>query len=154
MLIFVGIGVVLLLGAALAYLFRQRTAAKQAASVAWPTVQGEVTRAWVHSFRDNNQNLQYMARVKFAYEVQGRRHESERIAWGGRASAATSGEAQTLVDRYPTGSPVAVYYNPQKPKEAVLEPAETGGLSMLTWTWVGLAVIGLIFIAVGPFIQD
>jgi hypothetical protein len=154
MLVFVGIGVVLLLGAGLAYLFRQRTAAKQAASVHWPRVQGQVTRAWIHAFRDNNQNPQFMARVKFAYEVQGRRYDSERIAWGGRASNATATEAQTVVDRYPTGSPVPVHYNPQKPKEAVLEPAETGGLSMLTWTWVGLAVIGVIFIAVGPFIED
>ena len=154
MLIFIGIGVLLLLGAGLAYLFRQRTAAKQAASVTWPTVQGEVTRAWVHSFRDNNQNLQYMARVKFAYEVQGQRYESERIAWGGRGSSVVSTEAQTVVDRYPTGSRVPVHFNPQKPKEAVLEPSETGGLSMLTWTWVGLAVVGVLFIAVGPFLQD
>jgi hypothetical protein len=154
MIIFAGLGIALLLGAGLVYLYRQRAAAKQAASVSWPTVQGQVSRSWVHSFHDNNKTLQYMGRVKFAYDVDGRRYESERIAWGGRSYSSTATEAHETVDRYPTGSSVQVYYNPDKHKEAVLEPAETGGLSMLTWTWVGMAVIGAIFIAVSPFIQD
>ena len=43
---------------------------------------------------------------------------------GGSASAA--GTPQEIVARYPKGTPVKVFYNPQHPEKSVLEPGASG----------------------------
>jgi hypothetical protein len=152
--IFSGIGVLLLIGAAILYFARRRSAAKQAASLTWPTCTGAITESYVQKFRDKDRNENYMPRVKFAYQVDGRDHKSERVAWGGTPYSRLPTEANARVARYPAGAAVPVSYNPQKPSEAVLEPAATGGLSTMTWLWVGMAVIGVVFFATGFVVTD
>lgn len=151
-MIFSVIGVALLVVAAIVFLIRRRTAARQAASLSWPTCEGEVTRSWVHSYRDKDRDTQYMARVKYAYRIDGVGYESERIAWGGRASSGVATAAQAVVARYPVGSSLRVHYNPGKPKEAVLEPSETGGLSLMTYIGVGFAAVVAAFVVAGLFV--
>jgi hypothetical protein len=152
--LFVAFGLLALVGAGVFYLIRRRSAAKQAASVSWPTCDGTITESYVQTFRDKDRDQNYMARIKFAYRVDGRDYASERVAWGGRPYGRVPIEAQALVDRYPVGSRVAVHYDPRKPREAVLEPKDTGGLTLLTWMWIAFTVIGIAFIAFGLFVPD
>jgi hypothetical protein len=47
-----------------------------------------------------------------------------------------------VVDSYPVGAAVTVYYNPTKPSDAVLDITNTRGVK-------GMLVAGIIFIIVG-----
>ncbi len=52
-------------------------------------------------------------------------------------------KAQEIVTRYPAGSRVNVYYNPDKPKDAVLETVAAGG-KLLTILGAVMSVIGVV----------
>lgn len=154
MLIFTGLGALLVVVGLIVFLIRRRSAAKQASSLAWPSCQGQVTRAVVQSSRDKDDHVTYSAAIAYAYAVNGQSLSGDRVAWGGRSSSSNAREAEAMVARYPVGSAVQVYYNPERPGEAVLEPAAKGGLRTLMIVAVSFVVVGVIFIAIGPFLQD
>lgn len=152
-MVFILIGLVLLLLAAAIFWARRRSTGKQVASLTWPTCEGRIVSAYVQSSRgDEEGEVQYRPRIKYAYEVDGRRYSSERIVWGGRASGTLPNHAETVVDRYPAGSVVPVHYNPHRPREAVLDPTETAGLSLLGFLSAGIAALGVLFLAFGVFV--
>jgi hypothetical protein len=151
--IFSLIGIALLVVAVIVFFLRKRSAALQAASVTWPTVEGKITDAKLHTFRDKDRHVNYMARVWHTYEVNGASYTVEKISWGGQPYAQVSIPANAVLARYPVGSPVQVHYNPQKPKQSVLEPNEKGGLATMTWVMVTFAILGVVFFALGFVVQ-
>ncbi len=64
--------------------------------------------------------------VSFSYIVNGKRYSSDKVKFGVQSSGLKSG-AQKTVNRYPAMKHVKVYFNPNSPEEAVLEP----GLKLL-----------------------
>jgi hypothetical protein len=56
------------------------------------------------------------------------------------------GRAQSIVDRYPDGATVTVYYNPADPSDAVLERGNTPGIGVLYIIGGIFAVAGLLFL--------
>lgn len=88
-------------------------------SVRWPATEGEVVDVAV--FRAGGGG----ARIVYRYTVDGRAHESRRIAFVNRARGRTRSE---LAAEYPAGRAVTVRYDPDDPETAVLEPGVTTGL--------------------------
>jgi hypothetical protein len=85
-------------------------------SKTWPMVQGVVQNSSVESRR----NL-HTAKVLYDYTV------SEKSFTGMFSSySSTRSPAQGIVNRYPKGKTVSVYYNPQNPQVCVLEPGVKG----------------------------
>jgi hypothetical protein len=152
--IFSGIGVLLVIVGGIVFWIHRRTAAKQAASMSWPTCEGRVARSWVESGRDKEGRYSYSARVQYAYIVNGQNQQCERVAWGGRSSSSNQDDADAEVARYPAGSAIRVHYNPEKPGEAVLEPAAKGGLRTLLFVAIIFVVIGAIFVFLGIAVPD
>jgi hypothetical protein len=103
------------------FVFRDRRRAR--AARAWPATSGRIVTSSVEEKRlpGDRPNVRFAPRVAYEYEVEGRRYQSERIAfrdvfW----SLAPQGPA-AQVARYPEGAAVTVYYDPQRPQDAVLE---------------------------------
>lgn len=118
-------GVVMLLGG-LAVLFGAWQIHLSVRSTGWPHTTGVVTRAYVSPYGGNPRGY-YQAIVLFRYTVNGTTYESRRI----RAVELFSNkptELKRLVDTYPPGSEVTVYYNPADPGYALLLPGLQGGL--------------------------
>jgi len=63
--------------------------------------------------------------VRYAYEVAGAAFKSDRVGVGGKHKPAE------LVQKYPPGAEVRVFYNPNKPATAVLAPGGRGLQSLL-----------------------
>ncbi|GIW79159.1 MAG: hypothetical protein KatS3mg105_0966 [Gemmatales bacterium] len=59
--------------------------------------------------------------VKYRYEVDGQRYESDRFAFFAKGYSDYL-EAKRVADRYPVGSTVTAYYDPSDPAKAVLDP--------------------------------
>ena len=79
----------------------------------------ELRKEWGESRREYRDINYYVPDISYKYSVDGRQYTSNRIGGGSHAS-----EIQTavsiLVDTHPTGSEVAVFYDPDDPSKAVL----------------------------------
>ena len=54
--------------------------------------------------------------------------------------------AQKVVDRYPSGAQVMVYYNPEKPSDSLLERGMPG---FIKWFWIILIAIDIFLCGLG-----
>ena len=116
-LIFVIIGFVLLF-------IYFRNLAQVRASQTWSTAQGTVIQSWVRKSNstdsDGSTSSSYHPEIHYLYQIKGDEHQGNKIAFGPRVGGSRS-RAKKIVEKYPTGANVTVYYQPDKPANAVLE---------------------------------
>jgi len=115
------------------------TRRKAAQTESWSSTVGTVTLSTIDVRKSGNRNsIQYPV-VHYSYQVMGREYAANKIMPGPEIGG--SG-AQKVLDRYPVGTQVMVFYNPQNPHDAVLEknaPAQ----------WVMWLVLVIINVMVG-----
>jgi hypothetical protein len=123
--------------------------AKAGASDAWPSTEGVVIASEVErsvNVQSRDRRHKYTAKVEYRYAVAERDYTSRRIDFSSvTVSHKNSGRAMQVVNRYPTGKRVQVYYDPGNPDFAVLERG------VKTSTYLGF-VIGTFLIGVGAFL--
>ena len=97
---------------------------KGKASNSWPVCQGTVISSDIdqESKTDSyeKQTVSYRANVVYSYLVDGKAFRSNRIAFE-TYSTSQKGKALTIVNRYPAGEIITVYYDPANPNSAILE---------------------------------
>jgi len=130
-------------------LFYARNVARKAQqSLSWPATEGVISHAAVlFRTRDSaqaNNAADYRADIAYRFKVKGRDYTSSQITLMDYSSS-SSANAEGIVTRYPDGSTVKVFYNPQDPSESVLEPGPTRGILILQ-------LIGGLFAVAGAFI--
>lgn len=117
-------------------------------SAAWPSVMGKVLEAYVTSHTEIDSEGEsvevYAPRVVYEYAVNGVSYRGDRLAVGPVATSRNRRSAEQEVARYPEGGEVRVFYNPQNPAEAVLQPRLQAGNAML--------ILGIIFLGLAAFI--
>lgn len=120
-LVFLVIGVIFLLVGLIA-------AKRAKAAQSWPSLPGTVVRSEVvrHDSTDEDgmSSTTYEPVVEYEYAVMGQPFTGKRIAFGANRFAYK--QAAEIAARYPAGGRVNVYYNPDKPKDAVLETVASG----------------------------
>jgi hypothetical protein len=123
-----------------------RAVAKAQASETWPTAMGTLTRSEIVVEEDSDQDggttTWYNPVVAYSYNVAGEAIEGSRIRFATMRRGSRK-KAEEVLARYRAGDNVTVRYNPEKPKEAVLESQKPGPLYLI------MALAGLIFIAFG-----
>ena len=109
-------------------------------STNWPSVEGTITESYVETVAHSSSGSSHASRtfhaaITYTYRIDGVAYEGTRVAFGelGREDPAF---AQAIVERYPVEQVVDVYYNPNRPNEALLEPGRQGG----TWFWTCLGI--------------
>ena len=129
------------IGAAISiYLWQQSAKAQQAAS--WPSTAGKIVSSEVdwRQMRggDSSDRKEYRAIVRYEYLVAGSVHHAQQLRFPNPGYGGGEQQARDIVQRYPAGQAVQVFYNPQNPEEACLEPGKH-------WTvWLGQAMAALI----------
>ena len=109
----------------------------------WQSTVGTVTLSTIDVRKSSDRiSIQYPV-VHYSYQVLGREYEANRIMPGPEVGG--SG-AQKIVDLYPVGAQVAVFYNPQNPYEAVLERGTPGHVK---WLWVTLVLVNIFLCGLG-----
>lgn len=124
------------------------------ASRAWPTVQGHITRSEVvteieRSTDDKGRETseeRFRVALQFAYAVGGREFHSSHWNWGWTALHGDIAAAQAVAAKYPSGSAVAVYYDPMRPETAVLNPNDKGGVAAPLVAGIFLLLVGAVFL--------
>jgi len=122
------------------------------ASTSWPSVDGSVISSKVERERTSRRSggrrrtsTTYGAEVRYRYSVDGNEYSSDKVSFGDYSSS-NRARAQGIVDRYPVGKTVQVYYDPNTPETAVLE----SGTSWSCYLPIGL---GIIFTIVGALVS-
>ena len=128
------------------------------ASAAWPTVPGTITNSSVIEElieeKDNNDSSvvrkvrRYQVDLRYAYQLNRRDYVGTAGNWGWVPIYGLREPAEAAASRYETGQSVTVYYDPEQPAHAVLEPGNRqGSLAPLIVAAIG-AVFGAVFLAV------
>jgi len=128
---------------------------RAAEAATWPTVEGTVTRSEVTTGTSSTgtgarrrSTTMYSPAVSYAYKVDGRPFEGDRLGPSGSWSSSDMSEARAEAGRYPVGSKVRVHVNPTDPRDACLQ-IEVGPLPTILIAaggvvlFIGLAVTGL-----------
>jgi hypothetical protein len=115
-------------------------------SGSWPSAQGTITSSGMskRTTRDSNHRTRttYYPKISFHYHVDGRKYTGSRIQFSTGETGGSMKWARKVVNKYPSGKKVNVYYNPQEPNYGVLEAG-------ITWRSIIFLLSGILFFAVG-----
>ena len=122
----------------------RRDKEKAQQSLNWPGVTGKVLEARIiestSTDSDGGYTTMYRPYVQYEYEVGGTVYTGDKIGVGLVVSTSGSKKSQETVARYPMGSSVRVFVNPNDPADAVLEQKAPSK---------ALMVVGIIFLVAG-----
>ena len=93
----------------------------QRASLGWISVEGSVINTYIEEYRDADQEVTYTPRIIYEYTVDGQTYTSQQIAFGIEQSYGSQNRADDVLEDFPVGNPVTVYYDPEDPGNAVLD---------------------------------
>ena len=114
-------------------------------SAGWPATSGEVIHSGVRRESsvdtDGDTSYSYYPDIQYRFQVGGQVYTGDKISFGMRTGYGRSSKAQEKANQYPAGTRVHVYYNPQKPTEAVLDRAAKNSTVVL--------VVGGVFLLMG-----
>ena len=99
-----------------------RLRALERASLAWPTVLGNVTQSDVVNaitFTGGDRDEYYRLDVRYTYRIADRRYEGTRVAF--RSRNLSKKAAAAAAAQFPKGAEVEVSYDPAAPGESVLQ---------------------------------
>ena len=115
------------------------TRRKVAQAESWSSTVGTVTLSTIDLRKSGNRISTQYPFVRYSYQVMGREYEANKIMPGAEFGGSS---AQKVIDRYPVGTRVTVFYNPHNPYEAVLEKKAPAQWVM----WLVLIIInGMLF---------
>ena len=127
-----GLGIFLIIHA-------QRSKQKAMQSQSWPVTKGTITQTDIRA-QEHDEVVRYVPVVRYTYEVEGMIHESRQITFGSGVEFNSRQKAAEYLAEYPVDAEVSVYYNSEKPSEAVLR-------QVAQKTTVGL-VIGIVLVVI------
>ena len=129
--------IIVLVGAALMWK-GARIQLKAQRAKSWPSVLGKVLESSMRAVLDNRGRT-YQAYILYEYAVGGVTHRSDVWRLGVGSSSFTKASTRA-VERYPAGTAVTVFFDPDNPADAILEPGKA--------SWF-LFVAGMLFAAAG-----
>ena len=95
--------------------------------------------------------------VEYRYKVAGKLYRGTRIWFRHSVTAGAirvgdrEFQADEVVERYPVGAEVVVYFNAADPEDAVLELHVGASSSFLSYTSIAVAVMGLLLVLLSVF---
>lgn len=137
----------LLLGLIVAYFGWQDISLAQA-SQRWQAGDGIIVSSDLGVRTNEDGATLYSAEIQYTYRVDGRELANDRVFFG-QLSTSDRKPIFDLLLKYEQGDEVIVYYNPDDPDQAVLEPGVHGVTWFLPAIGTGFAVLGLIIVGIG-----
>ncbi len=148
-ILFVIVGALLILWGVSAALSATRT-------THWPTVSGRVIASRIEVKEQKTlspsskgasyyKQKRYYPKIEYPYSVQGKEFTGTKVKalFSGRISYLTEWQAQNVINKYPEGKNVLVFYDPNDPARACLEPG-------VPWKLVlPMSLFGLLSMGVG-----
>jgi hypothetical protein len=131
----IGSGLFTILGGLAAVGYFGWIAFQQSSAASWPTTQARIVTSRVELDGDITR-----ANIVFEYSVDGQSHRSTEL-WFNSEPAGTQEDMQKLVAEYPLKRSIDVFYNPQDPSQAVVDPHKNAQLAK--WT-IGFGCVAVV----------
>ena len=119
-----------------------------ATSKNWPSVPGTITKSEVQVFKRDG-NTHYQPDIAYSYTVDGRKYSASKITVGDGSLDNNVTKAKRLQAEYPVDKEVDVYYDPDLPESAVLQPGTKSGDLMLAGISAIFFFVGLLAVYQG-----
>lgn len=116
-----------------------RNARRGSASRRWPQVQGRVLRSFVLVQTDSEGGRSTKPQVEYEYVVEGATYRGTRLRYGQTGSWSQK-QAERVIAPFQAGASVPVFFDPLKPRDAVLIPGTS-------WGNAAIALSGIVFMA-------
>ena len=129
------------LGGLIALYFYRRSSQTARSSNNWPSVVGEIVSSFIGE-QQTRDHVFHEPIITYSYNVGGRDYQAKRVVIGQWAHAGNLAWTEQKVQKYRPGKSVTVYYNPNSPEMAVLEP---GMNPQIRSKWIGVSVCGCCF---------
>lgn len=123
-LLFLGFGAVLVVIGVTSYRRTKNTET-------WPSTQGMVSATNIRRYNDEG-TIRFAPEIDYEYTVAGRRYRSSVIRSEVFVSFSDESEAKQFVNVYAVGTEVPVFYDPENPSKAVLQPIAAPVLHLVT----------------------
>ncbi len=136
-------GVSLAIGLVLLFMFGLPMYRRAQESQTWPTATGTIQASEVTSFFQKGKT-KYSPSVSYTYDVNGRSLTSNLIWASGGDTSTVKSQQQDVVDKYPVGSTVKVFYDPENPEFAILEPGITSTNYIVLGAGGAILLVGII----------
>lgn len=113
-------------------------------SLRWPVADGTIRNSSVEYHSSSDGGGTYQAEVFYQFTVDGESHSGNKVSFGDYGTSHPA-HAQKIVNRYPQGLQVPVYYRGEEPNTCILEPG---------WHWQnwGILAFGILFFTVGSLL--
>ncbi len=123
-LLFVGFGAVLIVIGVTSY-------RKTKITETWPSTQGTISATNIRRYNDEG-TIRFAPEIDYAYTVAGKSYKSSGIRAEVFVSFLDEDEAKRFLRNYAAGTEVPVFYDPENPAKAVLQPISAPVLHMVT----------------------
>jgi hypothetical protein len=145
--VLIGLGAIAIAIGAVLYAVQLRQGLRADASKKWPRASGTVTAAVVEKLPQHR--WRYRAALQYSYRVGGKDYQSSRVFWGGNEGREK--HMASVVETYPAGGKVRVFYDPKNPAEAVLDPIQHTGSRQVALYALAMITLGLFTITGGIY---
>lgn len=117
------VGVVLIVSSCMVYTnFSVPMVEEAKVSESWPTTSGVITHSEIQQSESDGTTM-YAANINFDFTVDNKSYSGDRISLSsGNATTSSIREVKKELLQYQLGANVTVYYDPEFPKNAVLQP--------------------------------
>lgn len=119
------------------------------ASPAWPSVQGVILTSEVREVGWSEDTSGWCPELSYEYPVAGRKYVSHNVELQDICISNLGSFARRVVERYPAGKRVEVYYDPRDPARAVLEPGVPDAVILWPLLVIAATGLGIILVVVG-----
>ncbi|MFY9695799.1 MAG: DUF3592 domain-containing protein [Xanthobacteraceae bacterium] len=145
--VLIGFGVIAIAIGAVLYIVQFRQGLRADASKKWPRAAGTVMTSVLEKSPEHRRR--YRAALQYRYRVGGKDYQASRVFWGGNEGREK--HMASVVETYPEGSGVRVFYDPKKPSEAVLDPIQNTGSRQLVLYALAMVTLGLFTVTGGIY---
>jgi uncharacterized protein DUF3592 len=137
--VLIGFGVIAIAIGVVLYIVLFRQGLRADASKKWPRASGTVIASVLEKSPEHKRR--YRAALQYSYRVGGKDFQSTRIFWGGNEGREK--HMASVVETYPAGGKVRVFYDPKNPAEAVLDPIQNTGSRQVVLYALAMITLGL-----------
>jgi Protein of unknown function (DUF3592) len=145
--VLIGFGAIAIAIGIVIYVVQFRQGLRADASKKWPRAAGTVTASALEKLPERR--WRYRAALQYSYRVGGKDYQSSRVFWGGNEGREK--HMASVIETYPAGGKVRVYYDPKNPAEAVLDPIQNTGSRQIVLYALAMITLGLFTLTGGLY---
>ena len=145
--VLIGFGAIAIAIGGVVYIVQFRQGLRADTSKTWPRAPGTVIASALEKSPDRRRR--YRAALQYSYRVGGKEYHASRVFWGGNEGREK--QMASVVETYPPGSAVRVFYDPRNPAEAVLDPIQNTGSRQLVLYALAMITLGLFTVTGGIY---